>query len=109
PDALKTLARDVHAAVRASFEALTVRDADRARAIIAGGRSINRQHRRLRKTLKEGLRQHTGQLNAWLQLLGTARNLARIAEHAIEIAKTIVFLQEGVIIRHKKESPASKP
>jgi phosphate transport system protein len=52
--------------------------------------------------LKENLRQDAGQLNTWLQLLSTARNLERIADHAKDIAETIVYLQEGIIIRHRK-------
>ena len=109
PEPLKTIARDVLAQVRASYDALAGRDADQARAVIAEDRSINRQYRRFRKGLKEDLRLHAGQLNAWLQLMSTARNLERIADHATDIAQTIVYLQEGIIIRHKKEKPPSNP
>ena len=109
PEPLKTIARDVLAQVRDSYDALAARDAGRARAVIAEDRSINRQYRRFRKALKEDLRLHAGQLNAWLQLMSTARNLERIADHATDIAQTIVYLQEGIIIRHKKEKPPSNP
>ncbi len=103
PDPLKALARDVLAQVRDSYDALVGRDAARARAVIAADRSINRQYRRFRKELKEALRLQAGQLDAWLQLMSTARNLERIADHATDIAQTIVYLQEGIIVRHKKE------
>jgi phosphate transport system protein len=109
PDALKALARDVLALVRGTYDALAGRDTGRARAIIESEKSIDRQHRRLRKTLKEAIRQDTPHLDAWLQLLGTARNLERIADHATEIAETIVFLEEGIFIRHKIETPFPKP
>ncbi len=109
PEPLKALARDVLAQVRASYDALMERDADRARAVIEGDRSINRQYRRFRKELKEDLSLHAGQLNAWLQLMSTARNLERIADHATDIAQTIVYLQEGIIIRHTKEKRRSNP
>jgi phosphate transport system protein len=107
PEPLKMLARDVLAQVRASYDALAGRDAQRARAVIEGDRTIDRQYRRFCKELKADLRQHAGQLNAGLQLMSTARNLERIADHATGIAQTIVFLQEGIIIRHKKETPAA--
>ena len=109
PEPLKAFARDVLAQVRASYDALAGRDAERARAVIDGDRSINRQYRRFRKELKEALRLHAGQLNAWLQLMSTARNLERIADHATDIAQTIVYLQEGIIIRHKNEKPSPEP
>jgi len=106
PEQLKSLARDVLAQVRAGYEALASRDAQGARAVIDGDQAIDRQYRRLRGELKESLRQHAGQLDAWLQLLSTARHLERIADHATDIAEMIVYLQEGVIIRHKTKSPA---
>ena len=34
--------------------------------------------------------------------MSTARNLERIADHATDIAQTIVYLQEGIIIRHRE-------
>src|SRR5262249_46402680 len=102
PEPLKTLARDVLDQVPAGYDSLTARDAQGARAVIAGDRSIDRQYRRLRKALKEELRQHGGQLDPWLQWMSAARNLERIADHAKEIAQTIVYLREGIIIRHQK-------
>jgi phosphate transport system protein len=105
PEPLQTMARDVLAQVRAAADALAVPDAHRARAVVEGDAAIDRQYRRLRKQLKENLRQDAGQLNAWLQLLNTARNLERIADHAKDIAETIVYLQEGTIIRHEKGGP----
>ena len=41
--------------------------------------------------------------------MNTARNLERIADHAAGIAQTIVYLQEGVIIRHKPPGNRRKP
>ena len=79
----------------------------RARAVIEGDRLIDRQYRQLRGELKESLRHNAGQLDAWLQLMNTARNLERIADHATGIAQAVVYLQEGNIIRHKIESPAA--
>jgi phosphate transport system protein len=108
PDTLKALARDVLARVRASYDALAGRDTRRARSIIEGDRSIDGQYRRLRKELREELRRDAARLNAWLQLLSAARNLERIADHATDIAQTIVYLEEGIIIRHEFETPSPK-
>jgi phosphate transport system protein len=107
PEPLKSMARDVLAQVRAGYDALAARDAQRARAVIDGDRAIDCQYRRLRSEFKESLRQHAGQLDAWLELLSTARHLERIADHANEIAEMTVYLQEGVIIRHDTQFPAA--
>lgn len=105
PDDLKSLARDVLALVGEGYDALAGRDARRARSIIDREQSIDGQYRRVRKALKEQIRQDTPRLDAWLQLLGTARNLERIADHTTDIAQMIVFLEEGIFIRHRFETP----
>jgi phosphate transport system protein len=69
--------------------------------VITGDNTIDAQYRALRKQFKESLSRHPDQLEAWLLLLNTARNLERIADHATSIAETIVYLQEGTIIRHE--------
>ncbi len=107
PDLLKSLAHRVLAQVRAGFEALASRDADRARGVIDGDKAIDRQYCRVRRELKESIRHNAAQLDAWLELLSIARHLERIADQALDIAQMIVYLQEGVIIRHKTETPDS--
>ena len=71
PEALKQLARDVLAQVRASYRALASRDVAAARAVIAGDNAIDVQYRALRKQFKAGLGQYPEQLNAWLKLMNT--------------------------------------
>ncbi len=100
PEGLKQLARDVLLQVRASYQALASQDVATARAVIGGDTAINVQYRALRKQFKTGLGQHPEQLDAWLELMNTARNLERIADHAAGIARMVVYLEEGVIIRH---------
>ncbi len=100
PEALKQLARDVLLQVRASCLALASRDLAAARAVIGGDTAIDVQYRKLRKQFKTGLGQQPEQLDAWLELMNTARNLERIADHAVGIARMVVYLEEGVIIRH---------
>ncbi len=106
PEGLKTLARDVLSQVRSCYAALVARDSNAARSIVAGDKDIDLQYRALRRELKENLAGHPEQLGAWLLLMNTARNLERIADHAAGIAQTIVYLQEGVIIRHGTPGPS---
>jgi phosphate transport system protein len=108
PEALKQLARDVLLQVRASYQALASRDLATARAVIAGDNAIDVQYRALRKQFKTGLSQHPEELDAWLELMNTARNLERIADHAAGIAQTVVYLEEGIIIRHTASRRSAK-
>jgi len=100
PDSLKDLARAVLAHVKSAQVALVEVDAAQARAVIAGDQAIDEAYRGVRRQLKDQLAAHPDQLDGWLLLLNSARNLERIADHATGIAQTVVFLQEGTIIRH---------
>jgi phosphate transport system protein len=107
PEPVKQLAREVLAQVRSCAKALEKGDSAAARSVIAGDSAIDSRYRVLRKELKAQMIEHPEQLDAWLLLMNTARNLERIADHAVGIAQTIVYLKEGVIIRHiPQSSPA---
>jgi phosphate transport system protein len=93
--------------VRATYETLVARDAQRARTIIKGDRSIDRLYRRFRRETKDLLRGDASLLDAWLQLLSIGRHLERIADHATDIAETVVYLEEGIIIRHNADAHAA--
>jgi phosphate transport system protein len=101
PEPLKTMARVVLDQVHSSYEALAARDAIRARSVIEGDRLINKRYDQLRRDLKESLRRQAERLDEWLRLMSIARNLERIGDHAVGIAQTIVYMEEGIIIRHK--------
>jgi phosphate transport system protein len=108
PDSLKSLANDVLDQVRASYLSLATRDAQKARTVINGDRTIDRLYRRFRRETKDSLRGDASQLDAWLQLLSIGRHLERIADHATDIAETVVYLEEGIIIRHKADAHAAE-
>lgn len=101
PEPLKAMARDVLEQVHSSYEALAARDSGRARSVIDGDRTINKRYNQLRRDLKESLRRQADRLDDWLRLMSIARNLERIGDHAVGIAQTIVYMEEGIIIRHK--------
>ena len=100
PESLKDLARTVLAHVRSAQAVLVNVDAEAARKVIAGDQQVDDAYRGVRRQLKEQTAAHADQLDGWLLLLNSARNLERIADHATGIAQTVVFLQEGTIIRH---------
>lgn len=95
PEGLAPMALDVLRMVREAHALLEAHDADRARALIAADHEIDRQYRQVRRGLKARIAEEADRLDVWLQYLGAARNLERIADHAAEIARMIVFLEEG--------------
>ena len=109
PEEVKRLARDVLSQVRSSYKALESRDAELARAVIAGDTAIDQQYQALRKQCKASLAQHPAQVDAWLQLLNLARRLERIGDHAAAIAQAVVYLREGIIVRRSLPDGSEKP
>lgn len=105
PEPLKQLARDVLNQVRRCEGLLETEDAAAARALIADDNAIDAQYRSIRKEFKARMIQNPQEVEAWLSLLNSARNLERIADHAVGIAQTIVYLKEGTIIRHARPVP----
>lgn len=107
PETLKELGITVLNQTRASYEALSGQDSQGARQVIEGDRAINRLYRRFRREMKDSLRRDASQLDAWLQLLSVGRHFERIADHATDIARSVVYLDEGTIIRHHGDTPAA--
>jgi phosphate transport system protein len=100
PQEMETLALEVMGQVRDGLDALAKSDAALARAVIQGDRRINRHRRGVVQELKESIRRDSERVDTWLRLINTARNLERVADHATNIAESVVYLKEGDIIRH---------
>ena len=47
-------------------------------------------------------------ISTWLRLVNTARNLERIANHAVKIAESVIYLKEGEIMRHYRSHALPK-
>ena len=109
PEEVKQLAHDVLAQVRSSYQALESRDAELARAVMAGDTAIDDQYRSMRRQYRASLAQHPDQFEAWLQLLNMARRLERIGDHASTIAQTVIYLCEGTIVRRSTPDRPAEP
>ena len=103
PPRLEALAQEALSQVHDTLDALAKNDVELARAVITADRGIDRHRRLVQKELKDAIRREPERVNAWLRLINTSRNLERIADHATNIAETVVYLKEGRIIRHERE------
>jgi phosphate transport system protein len=89
------------AMLRDSIDALVNRDAPLAQRICARDREVNRMKKESRRQAEERLRSQPNLVTVWLALLAVARNLERIADHAVNIAEDVIYLVEGRIVRHE--------
>ena len=106
PGELEAMAREAMNQVHDALDALTKSDAELARAVIAGDRGVDKLRRAVLKGLKDAIRREPDRLNTWLRLINTARNIERVADHATNIAESVIYLKEGDIIRRVSGPPA---
>lgn len=102
PQDLEDLALDALSLVHDCLDALTKSDAARARAVIEADRSIDLRYRAVRKRLEQEIIQLPDRIATWLRLVNAARNLERIADHAVKIAEAVLYLKDGVIPRQRR-------
>jgi phosphate transport system protein len=109
---LMGMADKVQAMVAHSLDSLINRDLDLARQIWMQDDEVDNQNRAIYQQVMQAIRRHPDQIDAMLNILSVARNLERIADHATNIAKDVIYLIEGEIVRHRsrdyRQAPAAK-
>ena len=54
------------------------------------------------------MRGNPASVTAAVNLLSVSRNVERIADHATNIAKEVIYLVEGHLVRHEKKFPGRR-
>jgi phosphate transport system protein len=109
PQPLEDLGLEALDQVHRSLDALTRSSLPLAHSVIDADQRIDRDYRAVQKQLKEQIVLHPQRINTLLRLVNTARNLERIADHAVKIAESVIYLERGDILRHRpalQEVPA---
>jgi phosphate transport system protein len=101
PFDLAAMWHKARAMLRDSIDALVNRDAPLAQEICGRDREVNCMKKEIRRQAEELLRSQPNRVSFWLALMGVARNLERIADHAVNIAEDVIYLVEGRIVRHE--------
>lgn len=100
---LTLMAEKTKAMMRKCLDSLMKQDAKLAHAVLAADDEIDAMHREMYATIQEGIRRKPEQLESLIHLLSCSRHLERIADHATNIAEDVVYMIEGVIVRHRAE------
>jgi phosphate transport system protein len=80
-------------------------DTGRAHALLAEDRRIDAMRDAAQKGLKTMIRAEPERIDTWLRLMNTVRNLERAADHATNIAESLIYLAEGAIARRAQARP----
>ncbi|MBN2332235.1 MAG: phosphate signaling complex protein PhoU [Deltaproteobacteria bacterium] len=95
------MAAGVKEMLQGSLDALTSRDTDLARRVIAMDDAIDDANREMYLALRRLMRDNPATINRALHLVSASRHLERIADLATNIAEDVIYMVEGEVVRHK--------
>jgi phosphate transport system protein len=86
------------------LEAFVKGDAELARSVLLSDDEVDRLRDAVYAELQETMQHDPGVVPAAVDLIFVARNLERIGDHATNIAEDVVFLVQGVDVRHHADT-----
>ncbi|MDT8323896.1 MAG: phosphate signaling complex protein PhoU [Bacteroidota bacterium] len=89
----------------ATLDALVHMDTEGAREVCGMDADVDTLNRAMYAVVRDRIQENPAQTERLLHLLGISRAMERIADYATNIAENVVFMQEGIIIRHGGEPP----
>jgi phosphate transport system protein len=98
------MAHLVDSMVRNSLDAFVKRDAQAARGVLLSDDAVDELRDRVCDTLIAFMEKDPATISRALDLIMVARNLERIADHATNIAEDVLFLAQGIDVRHHSEA-----
>jgi len=94
----------VESMLRQCLEAFVKGDAGLARSVLLADDEVDALRDALYTDLQALMQKNTAAIPAAVDLIFVARNLERIGDHATNIAEDVVFLVQGVDVRHHADS-----
>src|SRR5690348_4873795 len=98
------MANLVESMVRKALDAFVKRDPELARGVLLSDDAIDIMRDSIYRELTSFMEKESTAIRQCLDLMFVARNLERIADHSTNIAEDVVFLVEGIDVRHHAES-----
>jgi phosphate transport system protein len=102
------MAKLVDSMVRNSLDSFVRRDGELARGVLLADDAVDDLRSRTYSELTVYMQNDPSTVPSSLDLIFVARNLERIADHATNIAEDVLFLVQGIDVRHHAESPHSR-
>lgn len=97
------MANLVESMVRKCLDAFVKKDSELARSVLVSDDAVDDLRTGIYKELVRYMEENPRSIRQCLDLIFVARNLERIGDHATNIAEDVLFLIEGVDVRHHAE------
>jgi phosphate transport system protein len=98
-----SISRLVEEMVEQTTRAFVSRNSAIARLQLMADNEVDRARNEIYEVLTEAMEKDSQCVRPSLAYMFVARNLERIADHATNIAEDVIFMVEGVDIRHRRE------
>jgi phosphate transport system protein len=92
--------------LREAIDSFVNRDSAKARAIIPRDKEVDALNRQLHRELVSYVIEDPSTITRCLNLMVISKSLERIADHATNVAEEVVYLYEGMDIRHLQAKSA---
>lgn len=112
---LTNLADESIALVHDALDALVARDVDKAKALLGRDAIIDEHYGQIFREVLDLMAREPTAIYRATRVQSIAKYLERIADHAVNIAETVIFLVKGTDIRHyqsrhnNESAPPSEP
>lgn len=102
PEELNLAATRVRDMVHDSLDAFVSFDAQAAREVCGKDKEVDQLCKQVRSFVESHIHGNPEAIGVCLDMLLASRNIERIGDHATNIAEDVVYLVEGVIVRHRQ-------
>lgn len=109
PFDLQDMAEKAQEMLNGGLDAMVNQDTELAQKVCKSDDEVDAMNREAYSLVEERIRQNPEQLKSMIQFLSASRYLERVADHATNIAEDVIYLVNGDIIRHSKESIEERP
>jgi phosphate transport system protein len=89
--------------VKGALDSLIKMDSQKARGVCASDDEVDEINREMLNLIQDHMEKNPNELRLLMHLFLASRHLERIADLATNIAEDVVYMNEGVIIRHRAE------
>ena len=86
--------------LKQSLDALVNLDADLAAQVRRTDDEVDDLHRKMYDRIEKAIRNNPDRIGLYIRVLTCGRQVERIADHATNIAKDVIYLVRGEIVRH---------
>ena len=100
PPHFETLAVESQAILRDALDTFLHRDAERARKLLAEDDRIDEDQDRVIREALDGIRAHPELYQQEVDLIVVAKHLERVADHATNIAESVILIVEARNVKH---------